>query len=277
MIEAKVIADSYSPKGQRITTIEATHHRFVLAELNTHRVFSRNSASSRAIPIKKQIERVLENPAMPVAYKYNQAGMQAADFMSQADELRCMDLIVGLSRQAADVVRQLDEIGLHKQWANRYLEPWMWHKVIITSTEWQNFFDQRVSPLAQPEINDLAIAIEDAMLVSVDQPLSYREWHLPYITQEDRDLFPIDILIKLSAARCARVSYLNQDGKKDIYADLALYERLTTARPPHWSPLEHVATPWHKRFRKPKGNFDGWAQLRHNAQWQSTWKKQNLW
>lgn len=278
MIEAKVIAKSVAPNGQVITTFQATHHRYILSELNTHRVFSRNSASSRAIPVEKQVKKVLENPAMPLYYAYNQAGMQAFSPMTISDETACRDIILELRDHAAEAARKLANVGplvdgkpsgLHKQWANRYLEPWMWHTVIITSTEWDNFYKQRKSALAMPEINDLAIAMYYADSKAAAKPLDYGEWHLPYITDEDRVYFPLEVLLKISAARCARVSYLTQEGTRDVYADLKLWERLTTSQPPHWSPLEHVATPFKprkiRRWIKPLGNFDHWAQLRHNV------------
>ena len=269
MISAKVIADSIAPNGQRITTIQATHHRYVLAEFNTHRAFSRNSASSRAIPVKKLLETVRTDPAMPLYYAYNQSGMQAAGQMTKEDAASCEQVILDLRDKAVRAVATLTDLNLHKQWANRYLEPFMWHTVICTSTEWDNFFVQRISALAQPEIDALAIKIFNAQLESQPTLVNYGEWHLPYITEDDRLNYNTETLVKASAARCARVSYLTQDGVPKMEADLDRYDRLVTAWPPHWSPLEHVATPWRpkklKFWTKPLGNFDDWAQLRHNT------------
>lgn len=252
---AAVICDSISPAGSRLTTLEVTLHRFVLAELNTHRVFSRNSSSSRAIPIAKQIARVLENPAVPMEFGQNKKGMQAEEIV--ADTEGAMAAWLGARDAAVEHVRQLLEIGVHKQVTNRLLEPFMWQTVIVSSTEWQNFFSQRCSPLAQPEIRLAAEAMREAYDASTPTEVAEGGWHTPYVREEEADL-DLETKKQISVARCARVSYLTHDGKRDLDADLDLYNRLITADPPHWSPMEHVATPG-----DGPGNFDGWKQLRH--------------
>lgn len=260
---ATIIADSVSPAGVRVTTAEVTLHRFVLAELNTHRVFSRNSASSRAIPVRKQVARVVEDPAIPVEFGSNQRGMQAGEPLAgpAADAARAAWLQA--RDQAVAAVQQLDALGVHKQVTNRLLEPFMWHTVIITATEWAGFWEQRCSPLAQPEIRVAAEAMQAAYAASTPAAVGPGQWHTPYLREEDGDL-DLETAKQVSAARCARVSYLTHDGRRDIAKDLELYERLVTARPPHWSPLEHVATPAEPGTRPP-GNLRGWAQLRHMA------------
>lgn len=281
MISAKVIADSLGPTGDRLITVEATHHRFVLAELNTHRAFSRNSASSRAVPVVKQIQKVLDDPALPVEPCYNQPGMQAKEPLTAEDHEKVMKILLAHRDNCVDTVRALAEIGpldekgnplgLHKQWANRYLEPFMWHTVIISSTEWANFFSQRYSTQAQPEFFHLATAIYDAIENSYSTIVNHGEWHLPYISPDELIEFDVEVLKKVSVARCARVSYLTHDGKRDIKEDLRLFHKLVDAKPPHYSPLEHVATPFkptlYQRIRgvKPLGNFDNWSQLRHSV------------
>ena len=159
---ARVVADSVSVDGARVTTVEATMHRFMLAELNTHRVFSRNSASSRAIPVARQIERVLDDPAMPVEFGGKQAGMQAGPPL-EGDALDAARAAWLEARDAAvDSARRLADLGVHKQVVNRLLEPFMWHTVIVTATDWDGFWHQRCSPLAQPEIRIVADAMRDA-------------------------------------------------------------------------------------------------------------------
>ena len=237
---AKIIADSISPDGVRLTTMECTFHRFILAELNTHRAFSRNSASSRAIPIEKQIERVKENPAMPIYWGANQKGMQAHNELSGED--------IGYSKQCWDEANyqarlqaiRLDGTGLHKQLVNRLLEPFMWHTAIITATDWDNFFHQRCHPDAQPEMKALADAMQIAYFSHEPRLVNYGDWHLPYTSDLEWELFQlgynretIEPLKRVSVARCARVSYLTQDGKRDIEEDLKLFERLTQGQ--HWS------------------------------------------
>lgn len=272
---AKVIADSINSEGDRLLTVEATMHRFVLAEFNTHRAFSRNSASSRAIPVSKQLAKIQSDPAMPVEFGTNKTGMQADDPLSglYADQASYHWL---KARDAAYLATQRLSVDLnvHKQVANRMLEPWMWHTVIFSTTELDNFFEQRCSELAQPEIRVVAEAVRDAVNVSTPEQISQNGWHLPYVQEDEKNL-DIDVKKKISVARCARVSYLTHDGSRNVEKDLELYERLVTAEPPHWSPLEHVATPDLKNksfvsngsetFAVPTlGNFVGWRQMRHD-------------
>lgn len=258
---ATVVRDSVSVRGARVTTIEVTLHRFVLAELNTHRAFSRNSASSRAIPTRTQLLRVLEDPALPVEFGANQRGMQAGEPLA-GDELGQAHAAWLRARDAAvDAAGDLLELGVHKQVVNRLLEPFMWHTVIVTATDWDGFWQQRCSPLAQPEINLAATAMRVAFDASVPVPLPDGAWHTPYVRPDEADL-PVETRMRISAARCARVSYLTHDGRRDVSADEQLYDRLVTADPPHWSPLEHVATPA-TDGDPPVGNLRGWRQLRH--------------
>jgi thymidylate synthase ThyX len=260
---ATVVADSLSPAGIRLTTVEVTLHRFVLAELNTHRVFSRNSASSRAIPVRKQLARVLDDPAVPVEFGANQRGMQAGEPLTGGDHDAALAAWLEARDHAVAAVERLQELGVHKQVTNRLLEPFMWHTVIVTATEWDGFWEQRCSPLAQPEIRVAAEAMRTAYDASTPAPLALGEWHTPYLREDDGDL-DAETARRVSAARCARVSYLTHDGRRDIDKDLELYERLVTARPPHWSPLEHVATPA-AADETPLGNLRGWRQLRHEV------------
>jgi hypothetical protein len=260
---ARVVADSVTPAGERLTTIEATIHRFVLAELNTHRLFSRNSASSRAVPVARQIERVLEDPAMPVEFGSRRAGMQAGPALEGRARIDAKAAWLQARDDAVAATRRLLDVGVHKQVANRLLEPFLWHTVIVSATDWDGFWEQRCSPLAQPEIRVAAEAMRDAMAGSVPEPLDVGEWHLPYVQPDDRaDLDDPVLLRRVSAARCGRVSYLNHDGRRDVAGDLRLYERFVTAQPSHASPLEHVATPT-APANPPLGNFRGWTQLRH--------------
>lgn len=260
---ATVVADSVSPAGVRLTTVEVTLHRFVLAELNTHRVFSRNSASSRAIPVRKQLARVLDDPAVPVEFGANQRGMQAGAPLTGDDHDAALATWLEARDHAVAAVERLQELGVHKQVTNRLLEPFMWHTVIVTATEWDGFWEQRCSPLAQPEIRVAAEAMQAAYDASTPVPLAVGEWHTPYLRDDDGDL-DAETARHVSAARCARVSYLTHDGRRDIDKDLELYERLVTARPPHWSPLEHVATPA-AAGETTLGNLRGWRQLRHEV------------
>ena len=257
---AEVICDSVSPDGVRLTTIEVTLHRFVLAELNTHRVFSRNSASSRAIPVKRQLDAVRQHPAVPFEFGANQRGMQAGPPLTGEDHDRALTAWLEARDAAVAATERLLDLGVHKQVANRILEPFIWHTVIVTATEWDGFWQQRCSPLAQPEIRAAADAMRAAYDRSTPVEVAADDWHTPYLRDDERDL-DLETRKRVAAARCARVSYLTHDGRRDLSADEQLYERLVTADPPHWSPLEHVATP--AVGEPPPGNFRGWRQLRH--------------
>lgn len=259
---AKVLLDSVSPNGVRLTTVEVTLHRFVLAEFNTHRALSRNSASSRAIPLRKQLERVLNDPAIPLSWPTEQSGMQGGEEIT-AHESAIREWEHARD-WAASSAQQLGALGVHKSIANRLIEPFMWHTIIATGTDqpeaWPNFFGLRCNPMAQPEIQAAAYVIQDAYNDSKPTLLQYGEWHTPLI-QEDED-FDLETRKKVSAARCARVSYMTHEGVRDPEKDLELFRRLVSADPKHSSPLEHVASPI-PSFTL--GNFYGWKQFRHEV------------
>lgn len=274
-ISAKIIADSISEAGKRITTLQLCYPRFIHAELMTHRVFSRNASSSRAIPVSKMIEQVRTNPAMPIHWGKNQAGMQAKEELDAEHKAVVQDMWLTAARHAAELAHHMMEAGAHKQVVNRILEPFQWIHVVVTSTEWGNFFELRAHEDAQPEIHHLAVMMREAMDASTPVLLHLGEWHLPYVSAEERmdnDLF-IEDAKKISAARCCRVSYLKHDGHAStIEEDLALCDRLVGARPLHASPFEHQATPdvlvpdvqvgAHWKQQHLHGNFVGWIQHR---------------
>lgn len=260
---ARVVLDSRSPSGARLTTMEVRYPRFIHSEMMTHRVFSRNAASSRAIPIKKMIAAVREEPAMPVYWGRNQSGMSAreevghdVETLARAEWLAALDDAL---RHAERLSSQ--EIDLHKQLVNRLLEPFAWITVIVTATEWANFFTQRAHPDAQPEIQKIARMMLAAYRASTPATVEPGRWHLPLIQDDERTL-PEDELCKISVARCARVSYLTHDGKRDHAKDLDLYEKLLGGGANgHWSPFEHVATPFADAAQR-SANFIGWEQFR---------------
>jgi hypothetical protein len=267
-VSAIVIADSASPSGARISTLEVRIHRFVLAEFNTHRKFSRNSASSRAIPYAKMRQRVLEDPAIPVSWPAEQKGMQGGAELEGRFAAAAREVWLAGRDYAVAQADNLVALGLHKSVVNRLLEPFMWHTIVVTATDWSGFFVQRCSPLAQPEIRVAAEAMMAALNDSKPTPLAYGEYHLPYLRDEDvHECFERKIdPRKVSSARCARVSYLTQDGTRDLALDVNLFERLASAKPYHASPMEHVARPYDLvRDDKERwtGNFDRWVQFRH--------------
>lgn len=253
-ISAKIVCDSISQTGIRLTTLELQFHRFILPEFNTHRMFSRSAASSRAIPVKRMLEQVRESPAMPIHWGKNQPGMQAREECNNLvtmdwdyyNDCECTGTRESAWKEGADnavsKARAFGFAGYHKQVVNRLLEPFQWIKVIVTATEWDNFFKLRVHKDAQPEIMLLAKHMKEAMDNSTPTELIPGQWHLPYITNEDCLKTTTDNFVKLSVARCARVSYLNHDASSpNVDKDIALADRLL--KDGHMSPFEHCCTP----------------------------------
>lgn len=257
----RIELDSISTSGDRLTTFVVTYPRFVHSEMLTHRMFSRNSSSSRAIPTEKLIEQVMTDPVMPVWWGKNQAGMQAREELEGDARVDAETEWLHARNSALHRALALQKIGVHKQIANRILEPWMWITVIISATTYDNFFKLRCHPDAQPELRHIAEMMKTAYEQNVPTKIIEFGWHLPFLNVEDGRL-KINDAIKLSVARCARVSYLTHDGKRDIEADLKLYDRL--AESGHWSPFEHVAQALYSSI--PVGNFQGWEQYRHKIQ-----------
>lgn len=271
MIEAKVIAhsvahDDRGNHGPEIFTLALKYPRFIHSEFMTHRVFSRNAASSRAIPVSKMIEQVRNEPAMPIYWGSNKPGMQAGDELLDTDLAAAKNLWIDAAENAAATAEKMQELGLHKQVANRVLEPFQIMQTVVTATEWENFFYLRISEFAQPEIKALAVAMKEAMTNSTPFQMPYGEYHVPYVTAEERDEYKSRkdwrTLCMVASARCARVSYLNHDGSNpDIAKDLDLATKLKDAY--HASPFEHVARPLDLRdMPGVNRNFKEWTQFR---------------
>jgi hypothetical protein len=249
--------------------MQLRYPRFIHSEFMTHRAFSRNASSSRAIPVERMIADLRRDPAMPVYWGSNKPGMQAGAELTTMEIGACRLNWLNSMENAIHSASQLIELGLHKQIANRILEPWAHINVVVTATDWDNFFELRRHPDAQPEIHALADAMWDAAQKSIPEPLHSGEWHLPYADGPDIDLSTsqlVDEAIKISVARCARVSYLTHDGRPTtIDEDMKLYNQLVGASPLHASPAEHQATPFTDDDilnHCQKGNFSGWKQYR---------------
>lgn len=256
MITAKIIKDSINGSGDRITTWILKYPRFIHSEFMTHRVFSRNAASSRAIPAKKLIDAVINEPAMPVWWGKNEPGMQAKEEVTGDTLEICKTAWLDGRDQAVEIAKELLNQGLHKQVVNRVLEPWCHMTIVATSTEYGNFFSLRAHPDAQPEFQALAYLMLDEYKKSIPVRLPEGHWHIPF-----SDKMPdVDVMtkIKIATARCARVSYLTFEGEIDVDKDLELHDRLSKSG--HWSPFEHCA------YASPGtllgGNFKGWVQYR---------------
>lgn len=290
MIEAKIIADSISRENNRLTTYQLRYPKFLHGELMTHRVFSRNASSSRAIPSKKLRQEAWDKNlrATPVFWGLNQKGMSAVVELS-GWKLWLAKWLWGFAARCAVMLAWImDSLGMHKQLVNRILEPFTHINVVCTATEFMNFFGLRLHKDAQPEMRTLAEKMWQEYKTSQRYTLMADEWHLPYITNNewgiihdlknnsDHDMTKeiesiIQNYIKVSVARCARVSYLSfETGKQStVTEDLKLYDRLVGAQPLHASPAEHQATPDEYKpgmdvwlHEEEWGNFRGWRQYR---------------
>lgn len=253
-ISAKVIEDSISPNGKRLTTLELYYPRFIHQQFLTHRMFSRNSSSSRAIPIDRVIEEIEKNPVIPIEWGLNKSGMQAEGELT--DSRYAQTKWLDACKNAIEIARDLQAVGLHKQIVNRILEPFSHIKTLVTATEWDNFFELRLDKHAQPEIQELARQMKIAMVNS--EPVQ-REHHTPYLTDAERGFITQFNRFMISAARCARVSYKTHIGENpNNIADFHLALKLHSSR--HYSPFEHVAKfgERNQRYR----NFIGWKQFR---------------
>lgn len=260
LTSAKVIKHSVTDTGRNLYTLELRYPRFIHGEFMTHRSKSRNASSSRAIPITKMIKNVLANPAQPIVYGSNKAGMQAGSEIGPIAKFFAKTLWYMACYIACAFSYLLSKTGLHKQHCNRITEPFQYITVLASFTESDNFFKLRNHKDAQPEIEKLANLMKQAMLQSKPEPLT-RGWHLPYITQADIDKYGLRQCVLMSAARCARVSYLNHDGTKAcVTKDIELHDLLVGSEPMHMSPTEHQAKP--SGNGKWYGNFRGWKQYR---------------
>lgn len=266
-IEVKVIADSINKGGDRITTMQLKYPRFIHSEFMTHRVFSRSASSSRAIPVSKMLRAIWSEPATPIYWGSNKPGMQAGAELPTFRRLAAKVLWKGAGRVMCVAAWIMSKLGLHKQVANRLLEPWQHIHVVVTSTEWENFFKLRCHPDAQPEFQALARKMKAMMAASTPREAAHGDWHLPYVNYFERKNLSTEEAIRVSAARCCRVSYLNHNGRDSILEDdVARYLSLVDANPPHMSPVEHQAMAYpFSPFRYTSvqfANFHGWMSHR---------------
>lgn len=273
---ARVVCDSIGPHGKRLVSVEAKYWRAIHSEMMTHRAFARNAASSRAIPFYRERNGIpVENctysmvafgPFVPEFIGSEQKGMQSGDELVGEARWEAIRAIEEMWEACLKGSKRLAELGVHKSICNRYVEPWTYITTLITATEWANFFRLRCHPKAERHLDKVARLIREAIRRSEPKQLQEWQWHLPYIRDDDAG-FSED-LCKVSAARCARLSYLTHDGKRDLAADLKLFDALINPTVEvdrdedviHASPLEHVAQCM--IFPRKSGPFVGWYQLR---------------
>lgn len=282
-ISVKIIADSASyysvsipgsdtPRltpGVRITSFQLRYPRFIHSELMTHRVFSRNASSSRAIPVMTMLREIIKDPAMPIHWGANQQGMQANKHLV-GWRLWVAKKIWRAARYPAVGAAYLSyKIGLHKQIANRICEPWAHINVLVTATDFENWYALRTHKDAQPEIRRLAQQMLQAQNNSTPRRLMPGDWHLPYVSDAMRADMSTESALQVSTARCARVSYMTFDQKVSTREqDESLYEKLVGSHPLHASPAEHQAQ---ADFLSPQGV----TNIRSGMDWRfmDSWQK----
>jgi len=224
--------------GDEIVTFEIVYPRFILAQLNTHRVISKSSASSRAVPVKKLIQMAKETPYIPETFGKNKSGMQSVEPIKDQQEAR--DAWLEARDKAVESAEQFMELGVHKQFANRVLEPFLWARTVLTATELDNFFKLRTHKDAQPEFRKIALLMEEALATSIPVELEVGQWHLPYVLPREHKVYNTNILKKISSARCARVSYRLHNGMPtSVIKDTVLAQELLDSG--HMSPFDHPA------------------------------------
>lgn len=253
-ISATIVADSITQSGERMLTYEFVFPRIILAEVNTHRMLSKNAASTRAVPVSDVISMVENNPAMMTHWGKNNPGMSSKEELSGIHLDAAKLTWVEASKSAISFVKVLtNKLGIngHKQWSGRILEPWTMTKQVISGTEWENFFWLRDHPDAQPEFQELARCAKEASDKSVPVLLKAGEWHLPYVQYKDgqywideETVVDLETAMKISVSCCAQVSYRKLDDS--IEKAQKIFDMLnigSTTKPSHSSPLEHQCTP----------------------------------
>lgn len=278
--ECRILADSVNTSGDRLVTFCVTYPRIIHSEILTHRMLSRSSASSRAIPTVRLLERIMLDPFIPMYIGANQKGMQAGEELSEEKRQEAVAKWLDARNDAVRYARNLSALGVHKQVVNRLVEPWMWITVIISATERTNFYGLRDHEAAEPHFQHLARMMRDAEKASTPKLLQPGDWHMPLVDVDAEDtaaldsymippdeILPFDqmtigktVRVKCAVGRCARVSYLTHDGRRAIDEDIRLYNDLAVQVPLHASPAEHVAVAL--ASSKRVGNFVGWGQLR---------------
>lgn len=306
-IVAKVVCDSISEQGVRLTTFEVEAPRIILAEINTHNAISKNCSSTRAITLSKAVEQIEQNGFTPLYWGKKKTGMSAEQEISKTFSAK--GFWENAKRNAITSVENLDNIEVHKQISGRLLEPFQMVKQVLTATDLDNFFNLRIHPTAQPEILMLAYKIYKALQESVPFELKAGEWHLPYVvTTRDNEggIMYVDSLKethyveysleqakRISSSCCAQTSYRKTDDSLTKADDV--FDKLVKADVLHSSPMEHQATPikqpcyvtgvnelhpetWqdgvthmNKQGQLCSGNLRGWVQYRHllpnNTNW----------
>lgn len=276
MIEVKILADSTNLSRNRITSWLLKYPRFIHSEFMTHRVFSRNAASSRAIPFSKMIAAIQEEPALPEFWAAEHKGMKATESL-QDEDLAAVRFEWGNAQgRAVDMAKILSNMALAKSLCNRLIEPYSHITVLATATDHRNFFALRAHPDAMPEFQVLAYRMLDAYIKSEPTQKSWGQWHVPIFDGTVKmEIDDLDSALKVATARCARLSYLAQDGNHDPAKDIALHDRLLASG--HLSPFEHCAqaSQFDGPFNYQWSNFDVCGQASEWRQYRKQFAEEN--
>lgn len=260
MFEAKILADSIA-EGVRLTTLAVTLPRIILAEQNTHRALSKNTASSRAIPVKTRCDSIEDNPFIPAAFGKNQKGMQSETLLDPEASAQAEAIWREALADSLKHARRLAEIGVHKEYANRLTEPFAWVTQIVSGTDWDNYVNLRTHAAAQREIQTVAKLIKQAL--ATNKPIARKagDWHLPLVNETNLD---VAAAVKISVARCAAVSYEKHGVQKSVMEEILRHDSMLNDG--HMSPFEHqarVGYPHEYSNHKVLGNFRApWLQYR---------------
>lgn len=257
---AEIIGDAVNTAtNKRLTTFQITYHRFITAEFNTHRMLSKNASSSRAIPVKKLVRKMWQDNLEPVWWGAAQKGMQAKEELTGVRKLLARALWHSLRGINGLGALAFDKLGVHKQIANRVIEPYSTITMIVSATEWDNFFHLRAHPDAQPEFQALAYQMKRLYDEHIPMQLRPGEWYIPE-RYDIGEKYLSQTRLKAAVGKIARVSYLTHEGQADVNKDIELFMRLVGSVPRHSSPTEHVAF---ATLNSSSGNFaKGWVQLR---------------
>lgn len=260
MISAEIIEDTVSADSVRLTTFKLVYPSIVHPELLTHKALSRSVSSNRDIPVWEMIDSVEADMAEPVEWGKNMPGMQSRELLDDTDRKAAQAIWRSAGRQAVRHSRDLAAIGVNKQIANRVTMPWQHVSVVLTATDYDNFFSLRCHEDADQTMSDVAWAMAHAYYNACPTAARDLTWcHLPFVTSGERATLSEDVLLQASVARCARVSYKNHDGGFPILdKDVQLAGDLQASG--HWSPFEHQGKPAAAGTRS--GNFRGWTQFR---------------
>lgn len=251
-MEVKVLLDSVNPyTNVRLTTLHCVYPQFIHQQVLTHRMFSRNSSSLRAISFDRASE---EFEIVYPTWTEEKKGMQGNIITDEDKQDLASSYVDCMYNDVRHWCKKLESLGVHHQDINNYLRPFQNIHTVITATDFENFFQQRLHESTKPDMQRLAQLIYTALEESKPEENCH---HAPMLNDLWDSTFSNEQLYLISAARLARISYFKwQD---DPQKDLELAKKLIENN--HPSPFEHIA--FAQQDNEYYGNFKSWKQLRH--------------